>query len=64
MKGNATYFARRAREERDAASKASHPAAQKAHEELAERYEEFGMAMDTGKPRLSLVGCLKNRLSR
>jgi hypothetical protein len=60
MKGNSTYFARRAREERDAAAKASHPAAQQAHRDMAQRYEQMG----SDGPILKLVGAKPSRVSR
>lgn len=46
VEGDAAYFARRAKEERDAALTAAHPAARAAHVVLANRYEEFALAID------------------
>ena len=55
MKGDAAYFARRALEERDAASNAPHPAAQRSHLEMAEHYEGMGAVIGSGKPMLKIV---------
>ena len=55
MKGDATYFARRALEERNAASKAAHPAAKRSHIQMAEHYEGMGAAIGSGKPMLKVV---------
>jgi hypothetical protein len=41
-----SYFARRAREEKSAAAKARHPAARKAHAEMASRYEALVMFLE------------------
>lgn len=41
MEGDATYFVRRAAEERAAAMKCAHGAARSAHLELAKRYDEL-----------------------
>lgn len=54
MEGDTTYFARRALEERDAATRAPHPAAQRSHLEMAERYEDIGTAIGSGKATLKL----------
>ena len=55
MKGDASYFARRALEERNAALKAPHPEAQRAHLEMAERYEDMETAIGSGKPMMKIV---------
>jgi hypothetical protein len=47
MEGDAGYFARRAKEERDASSKAAHPSARQAHIEMAQRYEDLAGAIKT-----------------
>jgi len=44
-----SYFARRAEQERKAAAEAVNPHAQRAHLELAERYE--GLALDPATPQ-------------
>ena len=46
MEGDSEYFSRRAVEERTAASEATHPAAKRAHEELADRYEDLARAVE------------------
>ena len=51
MEGDATYFARRANEERAAALKAAHPTARRCHLELARRYDELAGAV---APRLAM----------
>ena len=59
MEGDAGYFARRAKEERDASSRAAHPNARQAHVEMAQRYEDLAGAiklqerpmMETTPPR-------------
>lgn len=45
MESDRQYFARRAAEERAAASWASHPEAQRSHEVMAERYDELACAI-------------------
>jgi hypothetical protein len=56
MEGDATYFRRRARDERLAAMKALHPVARAAHLEMAERYDDLAAAIATHDPPiLSLV---------
>jgi hypothetical protein len=55
MKGDAAYFARRALEERNAASNSPHPAAQRSHLEMAERYENIETAINAGKSVLKVV---------
>ena len=55
MKGDAAYFARRALEERNAASKAAHPAAKRSHVQMAEHYEGMGAAIGSGKPMIRIV---------
>ena len=45
MEGDAGYFARRAKEERDASSRAAHPNARQAHIEMAQRYEDLAGAI-------------------
>ena len=46
MESDHDYFARRAREERSAADRASTVAAQLSHLELAERYEDLVAAVE------------------
>lgn len=55
MEGDADYFGRRAREEQAAASKALHPAAQRVHLEMAERYNDIAAAIASGHGLLRLV---------
>jgi hypothetical protein len=45
MEGDQVYFCRRAKEEREAAMKAAHPAARVRHMEMAERYDELAAAI-------------------
>ena len=45
MNGDAIYFERRSREEREAAMKASHPDARQAHLDMADRYAELANAI-------------------
>jgi hypothetical protein len=45
VESDASYFERRAREEREAARAAVHPNARLAHLELAERYEDLANAI-------------------
>jgi hypothetical protein len=45
MEADFNYFRRRAREERESAMRAAHPAARQAHIELADRYEELASAI-------------------
>jgi hypothetical protein len=52
MEGDATYFARRASEERAAAVKALHPTARRCHLELASRYDELA-GMIVSRPAMS-----------
>ena len=47
MESDADYFARRAQQQRDAALNAAHPAAHSAHIELANRYEELALAIES-----------------
>lgn len=51
MEGDASYFSRRASEERAAAMRAAHTAARQAHLDMARRYEEFATAIESGMPR-------------
>jgi hypothetical protein len=46
MENNRTYFMRRAAQERSAASRSSHATARKAHEKMAERYQELVQTPD------------------
>ncbi len=50
MEGDAVYFSRRAKEERDRASKAAHDTARNIHLELAERYDEMASAIASRNP--------------
>lgn len=52
MESDAVYFVRRAREERDAAHRAEHPAARKAHLDMAERFQELTDAIETHEAEL------------
>jgi hypothetical protein len=52
MDKDAAYFARRAREEREAAMKAEHPTAQQRHIELAEAYDNRVRAIAAEQSRL------------
>jgi hypothetical protein len=45
MKADFNYFRRRAQEEREAAMKASHPLARRAHRDMADRYAELSDAI-------------------
>jgi hypothetical protein len=45
MEGDATYFSRRARDERAAATSAAHPTARRAHLDMADRYDELSSAI-------------------
>jgi hypothetical protein len=47
MEGDAAYFGRRAQEERVAAMKAAHPAARRAHLDMARRYSDLATAIGT-----------------
>lgn len=46
METNRTYFMRRAAQERSAASRSTHATARKAHEKMAERYQELVQSAD------------------
>jgi len=50
MNGDAIYFERRAREEREAAMKARHPEARQAHLDMADRYAELASAIAAHTP--------------
>jgi hypothetical protein len=52
MDGDAIYFVRRAKEERVAALRSTHPAARQSHLELANRYEELAGAIATRELQL------------
>lgn len=56
MEGDSIYFGRRANEEREAAMKAGHPAARRAHLDLAARYDELSSAISTRHDFLGLDG--------
>ena len=45
MEADHLYFCRRAKEEREAAMKAAHPAARVRHVEMADRYDEMAAAI-------------------
>jgi hypothetical protein len=47
MDSDFRYFSRRASEEREAAMKAPHPSARRAHLELAQRYDELANAISS-----------------
>ena len=64
LEGDAIYFRQRASEERAAAMAAPHPAARRAHRELAERYEDVASAIESGEVRLKLVVPASNAASR
>ena len=55
METDFAYFDRRAREEREAAMKAPHPEARKAHLEMAGRYDELASAIETHHAPLPLA---------
>jgi hypothetical protein len=50
MEGDASYFNRRANEERLAAMKAAHPKARGAHLRMASRYDELAIAITAYQP--------------
>ena len=52
MEGDASYFSRRATEEREAAMKAPHPTVRTVHLEMASRYDELAGAISDGELRL------------
>ena len=52
MEGSQSYFARRAAEEREAATRAAHPLARQAHLDLADRYDDRARADGTAVPHL------------
>lgn len=54
MEGDASYFARRAKEEREAAMKAAHPKAREAHLDMAHRYDDLADAIVSRDPGLGL----------
>ncbi len=54
MEAETAYLLRRAREEREAATKAAHPAARQAHLELAQRYEEMASSIAAHEKRLGI----------
>jgi hypothetical protein len=45
MESDATYFGRRASEERGAAMRAPHPTARRVHLDMADRYDELSGAI-------------------
>jgi len=47
METNRTYFMRRAAQERSAASRSTHATARKAHEKMAERYQQLVQSGDS-----------------
>jgi len=51
---DASYFRRRAEEERAAAGKAASDEARQAHLEMAERYDELATSIDNREPGLTL----------
>lgn len=52
--GDATYFRRRASDEREAAMKAEHPKARQAHLDLAHRYDDLANAITARAKDLGL----------
>ena len=54
MEGDVVYFSRRAKEERSAASNASHATARQAHLDMANRYEELAAAIGARAHRLGV----------
>ena len=52
MDGDISYFIRRANEEREAAMKAVHPKARRAHRQMAERYGDLADGIASGEPGL------------
>jgi hypothetical protein len=64
MDGDAIYFGRRAREEREAALKCSHPRARQSHLDLAERYDELASAIRAHQPQLAdAIGADRHHLN-
>jgi hypothetical protein len=53
MEGDAAYFSRRAKEEREAGMKAAHPEARRSHFALAERYDEFSRSITASERKAS-----------
>lgn len=53
MESDSVYFGRRAQEERVAAMKAPHPVARQAHLELADRYHELSVAIQSSEQTTS-----------
>jgi hypothetical protein len=54
--GDASYFKHRALEQSEAAAKAQHPNARKAHLELSRRYQEFAEAILAQQRRYGVCG--------
>ena len=54
MEDDATYFSRRASEERTVAMKAAHPSARRAHLELAQRYDDLARSITARHQYLGL----------
>jgi hypothetical protein len=54
MEGDATYFSRRASQEREAALKAAHPNARQAHLDLAHRYDDLAHSINERDKHLGL----------
>ena len=54
MESDATYLARRGKDERVAAMAAAHPAARQAHLAMANRYDELARAIDQRERYLGL----------
>lgn len=54
MEGDATYFSRRASDERAAAMKAAHPKARQAHLDLAHRYDDLAHSITAREKHLGL----------
>ena len=49
MESDSVYFSRRAHEERLAAMKAPHPVARQAHLDLADRYHELSVVIESSE---------------
>jgi hypothetical protein len=54
MEADASYFVRRASEERLAARKCDHPGARQSHLEMASRYDELANAIQSHQSELGL----------
>lgn len=55
MEGDHIYFRRRALEEREGAIKTPHPAARRAHLDMAERYDELASAIESHRRMVEIA---------